>query len=105
MLPGRRLAPYHQADAGNGLDVFGHLAGDGNRLTIGQGGQQLGFNLDDVLVPRAAVGPLPDDDPFAEPLFPSLPDLDLVVDELCYAIEQLRRFEVALLSHRSDPYR
>ena len=45
------------------------------------------------------------DDPFAEPLFPSLPDLDLVVDELCHAIEQLRRFEVALLSHRSDPYR
>jgi hypothetical protein len=45
------------------------------------------------------------DDLFAEPLFPSLPDLDLVIDELCAAIEQLRRFEIALLSHRADPYR
>lgn len=46
-----------------------------------------------------------DDDPFAERLFPALPDLDRVVDELCAAIEHLRRFEVALLSHRADPYR
>lgn len=45
------------------------------------------------------------DDVFAEPLFPVAPDLDLVVDELCAAIEHLRRFEVALLSHRADPYR
>jgi hypothetical protein len=38
-------------------------------------------------------------------VFPALPDLELVVSELCRAIEQLRRFEVALLSYRSDPYR
>jgi hypothetical protein len=45
------------------------------------------------------------DDVFAEPIFPAPPDLDLVVEELCAAIEHLRRFEVALLSHRRDPYR
>ena len=38
-------------------------------------------------------------------VFPALPDLDFVVSELCNAIEHLRRFEVALLSYKADPYR
>lgn len=33
------------------------------------------------------------------------PDVDAVTEGLCTAIEQLHRFEVALLSHRADPYR
>ena len=33
------------------------------------------------------------------------PDVDLVVDSLCTAIEHLRRFEVALATYRPDPYR
>lgn len=45
------------------------------------------------------------DAPFEAPLFPALPDLEQVVDALCRAIEHLRRFEVALLSYRADPYR
>lgn len=33
------------------------------------------------------------------------PNVDLVVDSLCTAIEHLRRFEVALATYRPDPYR
>lgn len=33
------------------------------------------------------------------------PDVDLVVESLCAAIEHLRRFEVALATYRPDPYR
>lgn len=44
-------------------------------------------------------------DIFDASLFPETPDLELVADELCAAMEDLRRFEVALLSHRPDPYR
>lgn len=33
------------------------------------------------------------------------PDVEQVVESLCGAIEHLRRFEVALLSYRPDPYR
>ncbi len=33
------------------------------------------------------------------------PDVEHVVESLCTAIEHLRRFEVALLSYRPDPYR
>ncbi|MGH1339906.1 MAG: hypothetical protein ACRBN8_00030 [Nannocystales bacterium] len=33
------------------------------------------------------------------------PNVEHVVESLCSAIEHLRRFEVALLSYRPDPYR
>ncbi|MBV1857146.1 MAG: hypothetical protein KUG77_01955 [Nannocystaceae bacterium] len=33
------------------------------------------------------------------------PDVEHVVESLCTAIEHLRRFEIALLSYRPDPYR
>lgn len=33
------------------------------------------------------------------------PDVEHVIESLCTAIEHLRRFEVALLSYRPDPYR
>ena len=45
------------------------------------------------------------EDVFDASIFPDQPDLELVADELCTAMEDLRRFEVALLSHRPDPYR
>ncbi len=38
-------------------------------------------------------------------VLPTAPDLDGVVEGLFTAIEHLRRFEVALLSYRPDPYR
>jgi hypothetical protein len=44
-------------------------------------------------------------DPFDESLYPVEPDLELVTQELCAAMDRLRSFEVALLSHRPDPYR
>jgi hypothetical protein len=44
-------------------------------------------------------------DPFDESLYPVVPDLELVTRELCAAMDGLRSFEVALLSHRPDPYR
>ena len=44
-------------------------------------------------------------DPFDESLYPEAPDLELVTRELCAAMHGLRSFEVALLSHRPDPYR
>ncbi len=36
---------------------------------------------------------------------PAAPNVDVVTEGLCTAIEHLRRFEIALLSHRPDPYR
>lgn len=43
------------------------------------------------------------DDVFATAL--PAPDVERVTESLCTAIEHLRRFEVALLSYRPDPYR
>ena len=43
------------------------------------------------------------EDVFATALPP--PDVERVAESLCAAIEHLRRFEVALLSYRPDPYR
>lgn len=45
------------------------------------------------------------DDVFEEMLYPVAPDPDLVTTMLCQAMVDLRGFEVALLSHRPDPYR
>lgn len=45
------------------------------------------------------------DDVFEETLVPVAPDPELVTSVLCDAMGDLRRFEVALLSHRPDPYR
>ncbi len=44
-------------------------------------------------------------DVFEETLYPAAPDPELVTRTLCQAMVDLRRFEVALLSHRPDPYR
>lgn len=38
-------------------------------------------------------------------IFPSMPDFELVLAEIGRAMDTLRRFEVALLSHRGSPYR
>jgi hypothetical protein len=45
------------------------------------------------------------DDVFEDVLIPAAPDPDLVTFMLCQAMVDLRGFEVALLSHRPDPYR
>jgi len=45
------------------------------------------------------------DDVFEETLYPMPPDPEHVTAMLCVAMLDLRRFEVALLSHRPDPYR
>lgn len=45
------------------------------------------------------------DDVFEETLYPAAPDPELVTSMLCQAMVDLRGFEVALLSHRPDPYR
>ncbi len=45
------------------------------------------------------------DDVFEDVLVPAAPDPDLVTRMLCQAMVDLRGFEVALLSHRPDPYR
>lgn len=45
------------------------------------------------------------DDAFEDVLYPAAPDPDLVTRMLCQAMVDLRGFEVALLSHRPDPYR
>lgn len=45
------------------------------------------------------------DDVFEETLYPAAPDPELVTAALCQAMADLRGFEVALLSHRPDPYR
>ncbi len=44
-------------------------------------------------------------DVFEETLYPAVPDPDHVTRSLCQAMVDLRRIEVALLSHRPDPYR
>lgn len=44
-------------------------------------------------------------DAFDESLVPAVPDLERVTRGLCAAMDGLRRFEIALLSHRPDPYR
>lgn len=44
-------------------------------------------------------------DVFEETLYPAAPDPELVTRVLCQAMVDLRGFEVALLSHRPDPYR
>jgi hypothetical protein len=44
-------------------------------------------------------------DVFEETLYPAAPDPELVTQMLCQAMVDLRGFEVALLSHRPDPYR
>ncbi|MCX4241070.1 hypothetical protein [Paraliomyxa miuraensis] len=44
-------------------------------------------------------------DVFEETLYPVAPDPDRVTAMLCQAMTDLRGFEVALLSHRPDPYR
>ncbi len=45
------------------------------------------------------------DDVFEENFYPAAPDPDRVTSMLCQAMLDLRGFEVALLSHRPDPYR
>jgi hypothetical protein len=45
------------------------------------------------------------DDVWEDVLYPAAPDPDHVTRMLCQAMVVLRGFEVALLSHRSDPYR
>ena len=45
------------------------------------------------------------DDVFEETLYAATPDPDWVTTMLCDAMVDLRSFEVALLSHRPDPYR
>ncbi|MEM9455267.1 MAG: hypothetical protein AAGF11_13885 [Myxococcota bacterium] len=45
------------------------------------------------------------DDVFEETLYPQAPDPERVTTLLCEAMVDLRGFEVALLSHRPDPYR
>jgi hypothetical protein len=45
------------------------------------------------------------DDVFEDVLIPAAPDPDRVTRMLCQAMVDLRGFEVALLSHRPDPYR
>lgn len=45
------------------------------------------------------------DDVFEDVLIPAAPDPDHVTRMLCQAMVDLRGFEVALLSHRPDPYR
>ena len=45
------------------------------------------------------------DDVFETGLFPVPPDLQQVSEDLCAAMEHLRSFEIALLSHKSTPYR
>ncbi|MCA9705794.1 MAG: hypothetical protein KDK70_08100 [Myxococcales bacterium] len=45
------------------------------------------------------------DDVFEETLYPAAPDPERVTTLLCQAMVDLRGFEVALLSHRPDPYR
>lgn len=45
------------------------------------------------------------DDVWEEVLYPAAPDSELVTRMLCQAMVDLRGFEVALLSHRPDPYR
>jgi hypothetical protein len=44
-------------------------------------------------------------EPFDEALYPVAPDLETVAAGLCAAMDGLRSFEVALLSHRPNPYR
>lgn len=44
-------------------------------------------------------------DVFEETLYPTAPDPERVTALLCQAMVDLRGFEVALLSHRPDPYR
>lgn len=44
-------------------------------------------------------------DPWEEALFPVPPDVDVVADALCDAMQDLSRFEIAVSTMRADPYR
>lgn len=44
-------------------------------------------------------------DPWEQSLYPAAPDADRVFAELCRAMQELHRFERALLGQRVDPYR
>lgn len=68
--------------------------------------QQLGLGVRRLRVTLRQPGVFErTDDVFEETLVPVAPDPELVTSVLCEAMVDLRRFEVALLLHRPDPYR
>lgn len=68
--------------------------------------RRLGLNLRAVQRALFAPGVLErTSDPWEAVLYPTTPDYDRVSDGLCEAMQDLQRFEVALLSLRAHPYR
>ncbi len=75
-----------------------------DRVLLGQLGLGMGVRGLWAMIGRPGVFERTND-VFEQTLYPAAPDPDLVTTTLCQAMVALRRFEVALLSHRPDPYR